>query len=583
MSSKRGGSAVRRNPSLDSADGLFGSVTGSRGSDGRMRNASKGEEGLDLLAHVESDRPRLRSSGGRGVPVKAGLGDGPGVAWEGEGGETDSDHSRHQDQSELSPRPRNRTFYGRDPGVDGETAPMGVAGTFRAKGLARRWVNSSRRHLLKQHQDFSTKSLISAASEATPLNLSIRVQTFSMESPREQAPESTEPADLEPKVVDIWANFRAIWFGKPVSLCMLVIPLALLAHHRNWSATWVFWLNFFVMLPLAAILGDFTEEAALHTNDTIGGLLNATFGNAVEVVVAIQALLANEIRVVQASMIGSIFSNLLLVLGMCFFCGGLYYKEQSFNSTSATASMALLALSSIAMVLPTPYAVYYDVQDDRVLTISRFAACFLLFMYLQLLVFQLYTHKHIFDAVDDATIRDDDEGEDGNGEKQDSKDDDEPRIPMWMALLGLGLTTAAITVFSDILVGSIDEFCKESGISRTFVGLIILPIVGNAVEHVTAVTVAMKNKMDLAMGVAVGSCTQISLFVVPLTVLVGWMTDKPMSLNFPHFEITLYVLSIFTVSICLANPRCNWLEGSLLCTTYLMIAVGFWFEEVVDF
>jgi Ca2+:H+ antiporter len=244
------------------------------------------------------------------------------------------------------------------------------------------------------------------------------------------------------------------------------------------------------MIPLAAILGDFTEEAALHTNDTIGGLLNATFGNAVEVVVAIQALLANEIRVVQASLIGSIFSNLLLVLGCCFFFGGLKHKEQTFNATAATANMGLLALSSIALVLPTPFAEYYQVQDEHVLIISRVAAVFLLFMYIQLLVFQLYTHAYIFEKP--ASEEDDEDGE--------AEEEEKASIPMSVALLGLALTTLSVTVFSNFLVSSIDEYCEISGVSRTFVGLIILPIVGNAVEHITAVTVAMKNKMDLAMG-----------------------------------------------------------------------------------
>lgn len=220
-------------------------------------------------------------------------------------------------------------------------------------------------------------------------------------------------------------------------------------------------------------------------------------------------------------------------------------------------------------------AEYYELEDDHVLIISRLAASFLLFMYLQLIVFQLVTHKDVFDGKMDQDTQN------GDNEEQDV-DDEKPTIPMWMALLGLGLTTGAVTIFSDFLVSSIDAFCNESGVSRTFVGLIILPIVGNAVEHVTAVTVAMKNKMDLAMGVAVGSCTQISLFVVPLTVLVGWMADKPMTLNFPHFEIILYVLSIFTVSICLGTPSTNWLEGSLLITTYIMIAIGFWFEKVIS-
>lgn len=246
-------------------------------------------------------------------------------------------------------------------------------------------------------------------------------------------------------------------------------------------------------------MGDFTEEAALHTNETMGGLLNATFGNAVEVVVAIQALLANEIRVVQASMIGSIFSNLLLVLGCCFLFGGIYHPEQYFNATAATANMGLLALSSIALVLPTPFAEYYQVQDEHVLIISRFAALFLLFMYLQLLVFQLYTHRTLFEKEEDE--------ENENGEQHcktndaDEEEEDEvPTIPFNVAMIGLSITTLTVTFFSDFLVESIDDFCQVSGISRTFVGLIILPLVGNAVEHITAVTVAMKNKMDLSMG-----------------------------------------------------------------------------------
>jgi Ca2+:H+ antiporter len=353
-----------------------------------------------------------------------------------------------------------------------------------------------------------------------------------------------------------------IVFGQLVSILLIFSPFALASHFLEWDAKYTFWFCFFTMIPLASILGDFTEEAAAHTNEVIGGLLNASFGNAVELVVAIQALLANEIRVVQASMMGSIFSNLLLVLGTCFFCGGLVFKEQTFNPTAATANMSLLALSGIALVLPTPFAEYYDVQDESVLVISRVAAIFLMFMYLQLLLFQLKTHVHLFEA--------------------EAGEEEHARIPFLVAILGLLLVTLLVAIFSEYLVGSIDGFVQGSSISRTFIGLIVIPIVGNAVEHITAVSVAMKDKMDLAMGVAVGSCTQISLFVVPLTVLVGWACKIPMTINFPHFEIILLILSMFTVQICLSNPKVNWLEGSLLITTYLMIAVGFWFEKTIE-
>jgi Sodium/calcium exchanger protein len=168
--------------------------------------------------------------------------------------------------------------------------------------------------------------------------------------------ENKDENKAEDEFTTALALFRIVCGKGILSYCLLAMPFSLWAVYNQWSDTWIFWLNFVVMIPLAAMLGDFTEEVALHTNDVIGGLINASFGNAVEVVVAIQALLANEIRVVQASMLGSIFSNLLLVLGSCFFFGGLFHKEQTFNTTAATANISLLALSSIALVLPTPFA-----------------------------------------------------------------------------------------------------------------------------------------------------------------------------------------------------------------------------------
>jgi Ca2+:H+ antiporter len=349
--------------------------------------------------------------------------------------------------------------------------------------------------------------------------------------------------------------------GSYINLLLLLFPFALASYYFHWSPTAIFVLNFLVMIPLASLLGDFTEEVAAHTNQTIGGLINASFGNAVEVVVAIQALLVGEYRVVQASMIGSIFSNLLLVLGCCFFFGGLRHKQQSYSQLTATANMGLLGLSCIALVLPTPFAEYYQVDDEDALLISRISAVFLICMYAQLLLFQLKTHAEFFK----------DEG------------NDEISLPFYIAIGGLVVVTLIIAKLSGFLVDSIDGFCAESGVSRTFTGLIIIPIVGNAVEHITAVNVAMKNKMDLAMGVAVGSATQISLFVTPLIVIIGWMTDRPMTINFPPFEIILFSLSVIVVSIIISYPHSNWLQGSLLITTYVMIAVGFWFEKVVDY
>ena len=153
---------------------------------------------------------------------------------------------------------------------------------------------------------------------------------------------------------------------KKINLLLVFMPLGYLSHSLKWSDNMIFWFNFLAMIPLASILGDFTEELALHTNQVVGGLINATFGNAVEMVVAVQGMMAGQIRVVQASMLGSVFSNLLLVLGCCFFFGGLYHKEQEFNAVSATSNMGLLSLSSLALVLPTPFAQYYEIENEEV-------------------------------------------------------------------------------------------------------------------------------------------------------------------------------------------------------------------------
>jgi len=458
---------------------------------------------------------------------------------------------------------------------DSEDPTIGKAGTFRAIVISRRLLNKSRRSsrsVMRSRRNLNGTVGISVRSEVT-IDSGL-VSERSPLKPEDSIPEGESYHGSDFAENDIYANFLDIWIGKPISYLLLFTPFAIASHYLEWGPQWIFWLNFLTMVPLASILGDFTEEAALHTNEVVGGLLNASFGNAVEVVVAIQALMNDEIRVVQSSMIGSIFSNLLLVLGMCFLFGGYYYKEQAFSSLNAVSGMGLLALSSIAMILPTPFAAYWEIEDESVLAISRVAAIFLLLSYMQLLFFQLYTHKDSFDS------------ENGEGEAVaggDEEEEEEAEIPMWLALTGLGLTTGLVTIFSDYLVESIDSFCIETGISRTFVGLIILPIVGNAVEHITAVSVAMKNKMDLALGVAIGSSTQIALFVVPVTVLYGWFISKPMTLNYPTYEITLYTLSIFTVSICLQTGKSNWLLGSVLIITYVMLAIGFWFEVVEEF
>ncbi len=196
-----------------------------------------------------------------------------------------------------------------------------------------------------------------------------------------------------------------------------------------------------------------------------------------EVIVALQALRADQIRIVQASLIGSVFSNMLLVLGSCFFCGGLKYKEQYFNTTSALANMNMLLLSGIALLLPTPLALQTD-SDCTVLFLSRVSGGFLLFMYIQLLIFQLRTHCHMFESDELANL---------------------PKFTLSSSLLMLCVVTLSVVLLSNILVGSLDGFISEAKISTSFVGIVIIPIIGNAVEHMTAVSVAMKVLLSLSL------------------------------------------------------------------------------------
>lgn len=354
------------------------------------------------------------------------------------------------------------------------------------KENSRRRLQSAARTVraMNRLSSFSKTTTTTVPSEQTPLTPGSPLST---RDASENDNNNVDETSNDGKKPNVWLVLFDFVFGKYISIFLVCAPFAIVANIWSWGPLWMFWLNFFTMVPLASILGDFTQEVALHTNQVVGGLINATFGNTVEVLVGIQALLADQYRVVQASMLGSIFSNLLLVLGSCFFFGGLRKREQSFNRTAATANMSLLALSSIALILPTPFAQYYVVANTHVLNISRAVAVFLMFMYLQLLYFQLRTHAYLFD--DD--------------------DDEEAELDMTTALIGLTICTLAIAFFSQFLINSINGFVLSTGVSQTFVGLIILPIVGNAVEHVTAVTVAMKDKMDLAMG---GMC----IFIVVL-------------------------------------------------------------------
>ncbi|KAJ6144324.1 Sodium/calcium exchanger membrane region [Penicillium chermesinum] len=332
-----------------------------------------------------------------------------------------------------------------------------------------------------------------------------------------------------------------------VNVLLVFVPLGIVAGALHWDSTAIFILNFFAIVPLASLLSFATEELAAVMGQALGGLMNATFGNAVELIVSIIALRGNQIRVVQASMLGSILSNILLVLGCCFFVGGLRYPEQTFDSTVASTMSSLMAVASASLIIPaTLYAALSGSsasREDNILFLSHGTSIILLIIYVMYLYFQLRSHAELFEETPSNAA------EEGAAE---AEEEEERVLTPLAATVVLIVVTVLVAVCADYLVGSIDPIVAKTGISKTFIGLVLIPIVGNAAEHVTAVVVAYKDKMDLAIGVAIGSSLQIALFVTPFLVILGWIMKVDMTLRFEVFETVAFFISGMYIILALA-------------------------------
>ncbi|XP_014553598.1 hypothetical protein COCVIDRAFT_18528 [Bipolaris victoriae FI3] len=354
-----------------------------------------------------------------------------------------------------------------------------------------------------------------------------------------------------------------------VNVLLVFVPIGIVAGALSWNPTVVFILNFIAIIPLAALLSFATEELSAKLGQTLGGLMNATFGNAVELIVSIVALRQGEIRVVQASMLGSILSNILLVLGCCFLAAGIRERESRFNETVASTMSSLMAVASASLIIPaTLYAVMHtdskkgDLETDQnILVLSHGTSIILLIIYVLYLYFQLYSHHSLFADV----------------EAQEGEDQEEPEILSPKAAgVALVVVTILVAICAEYLVDSIDSIVESAHISKTFVGLILIPIVGNAAEHVTAVVVAYKGKMDLAINVAIGSSMQIALFVTPFLVILGWIIHQPMTLHFQGFETMIFFISVLIVNYLIQDGKSNYLEGAMCIAIYAIIALAFY-------
>ncbi|KAG8463015.1 hypothetical protein KFE25_001788 [Diacronema lutheri] len=409
-------------------------------------------------------------------------------------------------------------------------------------------------------------------------------------------PAHHEPAPIPPFLVGSWKMFTAT----KINLMLVFLPLGIAAELLEWSDGAIFGLNCLAILPLAKLLGDATEQVATHTNDTIGGLLNATFGNATELIVSVFALVKGLLDVVQVSLLGSIISNTLLVLGMACIAGGITKPVQKFNSTAASANTTLLLMSILGMSIPACLAGFGEmkVNGKEDLLISRFTAIVLLFLYCLYIYFQLVTHRKYFEAEPEvpggartpvlargaqqpALQLQSHVTRAGSSSFIMHKTDEEEEILFTLsgALFWLGSITVVIAFLSEFLTGAIEGATKDYSINKSFVGFVILPIVGNAAEHATAITMAYKSKMDLALGVALGSATQISLFVVPFMVLTGWAIGQPLDLFFGAYETAITFVATVVVGFAVADGETNWLEGASLLSAYIIIGASFLFYE----
>ncbi|KHG42452.1 MULTISPECIES: calcium/proton exchanger [Aphanizomenon] len=352
------------------------------------------------------------------------------------------------------------------------------------------------------------------------------------------------------------------------TILLLFIPISLAAHFLEWGDLIVFITAALAILPLAAWMGTATEEITVVVGPGIGGFLNATFGNATELIIALVALNAGLIDVVKASITGSIISNLLLVMGLSMLLGGIRYKEQTFESVVARVNASSMNLAVIAILLPT--AMNYTsigISEATVQNLSLAVAIVLILVYGLTLLFSMKTHAYLYE-VGVAEI------------EEDEVTHEKPNVWLWSGVLLV--CTLLVAWESELLVDSLEVATSKLGLSALFTGVILVPIIGNAAEHATAVTVAMKNKMDLAMSVAVGSSMQIALFVAPVLVIAGWIVGQPMDLDFNPFELVAVAVSVLIANSISSDGKSNWLEGTLLLAAYTVLGFAFYFHPVTN-
>ena len=356
-----------------------------------------------------------------------------------------------------------------------------------------------------------------------------------------------------------------------LNILLFALPITLYFNYVDQNHSMAFFSSLIAIMPLAFLMGRATEEIALRTTESLGGLLNATFGNAAELIIAVLLILEASrvadpetqsffIQLVQASLIGSILGNLLLVMGLAFVWGGIHHSEQKYSETQVSSNGSLLLLSMIVLVIPTVFhsSVGGEGVESRLLDLSHIAAAILLLVYGLFLLFQFRTHVHLF-----AT---------------DGSHHEEPEMTQRDSIILLVVATVLVSWMAEILVHSVEYAAEDFGLPHLFIGVILLPLFGNAAEHFTAVTVAGKDKMDLSFAISMGSSTQIAVFIAPLMVIIAWALGVPLTFEFGTLETVSAFLAVLIVNSIAADGKSNWLEGAMLLSSYAVLAAAFLFH-----
>ncbi|HKI29960.1 MAG TPA: calcium/proton exchanger [Actinomycetota bacterium] len=341
---------------------------------------------------------------------------------------------------------------------------------------------------------------------------------------------------------------------------LVLVPVSIVLELAGGNELLIFLTAAGAILPLAGLIGRSTDQLALHTGPRIGGLVNATFGNVTELVIAFFLILDDQVDIVKASLTGSIIGNLLLVLGLSFLLGGLKHEEQTYNGRAATIHATSLVLAVTGLLMPALFALGGRESFAQREVVGGTVAAVLMILYAAALLFTLVTHEHLFRTPSPE------------------------ERPEWSRRQSVGMllvATAFVALEAEFLVSSLEPALEDLGLSEFFVGLIVIPIIGNAAEHSSAIMFALRDKVDVTLEIAIGSSTQIALFVAPALVFISLFVGHPMDFVFSTFEVAAVALSTILVFMISSDGRSNWLEGAQLTGAYVIMAISFFFVEAL--